>query len=72
MVSTVMVVGVIPTSVACNWVLLQSVVEADPVELAAVVGVVAAAEVLPPLLREQLLATTIPANSTDAQIDLLT
>jgi hypothetical protein len=72
MVSTVMVVAVIPTSVACNWVLLQSVVEAVPVEPDELVAVVAAAEVLPPLLREQLLATTIPASSTDAHIHLLT
>ena len=69
-----MVVGVMPTSVLCSGVLVQSVdgvVVPEPDE-EAVVAVVAAAEVLPPLLREQPLATTIPANSTDVQIDLLT
>jgi hypothetical protein len=75
MVSTVMVVGVMPTSVLCRGVLVQSVdaeVAPEPDDEAAVVADVAPADVLPPLLREQPLATTIPANSTDAQIDLLT
>jgi hypothetical protein len=75
MTSTVIVVGVIPTSVACSAVLVQSAEPADaavPAELLAVVGVVAAADVLPPLLRAQLVATIAAVKSRDGQTGLFT
>ena len=65
-----MVVGVMPTSVACNGVLVQSVAAAAVPDDVAVVAFVAAAVVLLSF-REQPAATTTTATSTDSQVDFL-
>ncbi len=73
MTSTVMVVGVTPTSLACRFAPLhfEDAADAVPDEPPDVAGVVAPDAVLPPLLRAQAVAAITAAMITSSHLDRL-